>query len=122
MKRLDEKRASVHILIVDDEAPIRKSLKSVLSVEGYMIECAVDGIDCLQMAKEKIYDLIFLDIRMPKMNGIEVLKHLVEKNYPGHIDMYYPAMTRIIFRCYSNGYFLNRIIIAGENGRTPLLH
>ncbi|MFR9018947.1 MAG: response regulator [Fusobacterium sp.] len=64
------------ILIVDDERNIRTTLKMCLSGEGYEIETAVNGEDGLEKAEQDKYDLIFLDIKMPGMNGMEVLEEL----------------------------------------------
>ena len=67
---------SKKILIVDDERNIRTTLKMCLSGEGYDIETAVNGEDGLEKAEKNKYDLIFLDIKMPGMNGMEVLEEL----------------------------------------------
>lgn len=67
---------SKKILIVDDERNIRTTLKMCLSGEGYEIETAVNGEDGLEKAEKDKYDLIFLDIKMPGMNGMEVLEEL----------------------------------------------
>jgi two-component system, NtrC family, nitrogen regulation response regulator NtrX len=55
------------ILIVDDEQPIRRALKSVLDNEPYEVDEAIDGLDGIEQVKKKKYDVIFLDIRMPRM-------------------------------------------------------
>ncbi|WP_026694782.1 response regulator transcription factor [Peribacillus kribbensis] len=67
------------ILVVDDEERIRRLLKMYLEREGYQIEEAENGITALEMAVEKDYDLILLDIMMPGKDGVEVCRDLREK-------------------------------------------
>jgi two-component system nitrogen regulation response regulator NtrX len=62
------------ILIVDDEKVIRETLKDILEYEKYKIEEAADGIQAIEKIKKKKYDVVLCDIKMPKMDGIEVLE------------------------------------------------
>jgi two-component system, NtrC family, nitrogen regulation response regulator NtrX len=64
------------ILIVDDEPAIRRSLKDILGDEGYALEEAENGEDALQKIKANRYDLVLLDIKMPRIDGMEVLQRL----------------------------------------------
>jgi two-component system, NtrC family, nitrogen regulation response regulator NtrX len=64
------------ILVVDDERAIRSSLKDILELEKYQVQEAGDGFDCLARAKSNKFDVIILDIKMPKMDGIEALMKL----------------------------------------------
>ena len=64
------------ILVIDDEKPIRNTLKEVLEYEDHQVEIASDGFDGLEKAKENRYDIILCDIKMPNMDGIEVLAKL----------------------------------------------
>ena len=64
------------LLIIDDERGIRNTLKEILADEGYEVEVAENGKQGLEMAQAKAYDLIFSDIKMPEMDGIDVLKAL----------------------------------------------
>jgi two-component system nitrogen regulation response regulator NtrX len=64
------------ILIVDDEAPIRRALREILEYEKYEIVDAVDGMDCLVKIKQQQFDVIILDIKMPKMDGMEALERI----------------------------------------------
>ena len=61
------------ILIIDDERGIRNTLREILEDEGYDVEVAENGKQGLQMASQQAYDLIYSDIKMPEMDGIEVL-------------------------------------------------
>ncbi|MGF2616914.1 response regulator transcription factor [Rossellomorea vietnamensis] len=69
----------VKVLIVDDEARIRKLLKMYLERENYVIEEAEDGESALDLALNNEYDCILLDLMMPGMDGIEVCKELRQK-------------------------------------------
>ncbi len=64
------------LLIIDDERGIRNTLREILADEGHEVEVAENGKQGLEMAQAKAYDLIFSDIKMPEMDGIEVLKAL----------------------------------------------
>ncbi len=66
------------VLVVDDEAQIRKSLKGVLSDEGYRVVMAEDGPNALSVVEEESPDIVLLDIWMPDMDGIQVLKKIKE--------------------------------------------
>lgn len=69
------------ILIVDDEPNMRNILGTVLREQGYDIRTAADGIAALQMLKETIADIVISDMRMPKLNGMELL-HEIKRLYP----------------------------------------
>lgn len=64
------------ILIVEDEESILMPLEDNLKLEGYEVSCARDGLEGLSMAAEHPFDLIVLDIMLPKMDGFEVCKRL----------------------------------------------
>ncbi|MDX1530964.1 MAG: sigma-54 dependent transcriptional regulator [Rhodothermales bacterium] len=66
------------ILIADDEPAIRNSLREILEFEGYEVEEATDGDEALDKARNGQYDLVLLDIKMPKRDGMEVLQALGE--------------------------------------------
>jgi len=62
------------ILVVDDEATMRRSLADILRLEGYRVQTAASGEEAILRIKEELYDLILLDLKMPGMGGIEVLR------------------------------------------------
>jgi DNA-binding NtrC family response regulator len=64
------------ILVVDDESSIRRTLKEILEFEKYEVDLAANGMDALDLAKSHPYDAILLDIKMPEMDGMEVLEKL----------------------------------------------
>ncbi len=64
------------ILIIEDEESILMALEDNLGLEGYEVVCAVDGEQGLSMAREEEFDLLILDIMLPKMDGFEVCKQL----------------------------------------------
>ena len=69
-------QSQVRILVVDDERNIRNNLSMVLEVEGYKVDAASNGDEALQRVKDGRYDIAFIDIQMPKMDGLEVLRSL----------------------------------------------
>ena len=80
-------KKSPKILIIDDEAPIRASLKEILEYENYQVIEAEDGAEGLKLATKFAFDVVFCDIKMPKMDGLEVLDALVEKGIDGRVIM-----------------------------------
>ncbi len=76
MEHTRETEESARILIIDDEPVIRDLLFDVLSRKGYQVDTAEDGAHGLEMAQKSHYSVVFTDIRMPGMNGVEVYKRL----------------------------------------------
>ena len=73
-------RKSIKILIVDDEESIRDGCQQVLARKGYQVETTGHALQGLEMALLNVYDVILLDIRMPQMDGLEILKKLKGEN------------------------------------------
>jgi DNA-binding response OmpR family regulator len=70
------------ILIIDDESYFAKSVEATLDPKKYKVIAAVNGEEGLAMVEKFSPDAVLLDINMPKMNGMEVLKHLDTKKFP----------------------------------------
>jgi DNA-binding NtrC family response regulator len=68
------------ILVVDDEDSLRNVLAGELVNEGYEVRSAADGDEAISDLEKNTYDLVLLDIKMPRMTGFEVLKHLKQKH------------------------------------------
>ena len=75
------------ILIIDDERSIRNSLKEILTDEGYDVDVAEDGVQGCSMVDKEKYSVIFCDIKMPGMDGLEVLDKLVSMGVDSAIIM-----------------------------------
>ena len=75
------------ILIIDDERSIRNSLREILTEEGYVVDVAEDGVSGVKAALGGHYDVIFSDIKMPQMDGVEVLGKLVAEGVDSPVVM-----------------------------------
>jgi two-component system, NtrC family, nitrogen regulation response regulator NtrX len=113
-----------NILIVDDEKAIRKTLSEILSYEGYRIDEAGDGEEGIRKFREKEYDVILCDIKMPKMDGIEFLDKAKELNpdipiimISGHgtIETAVEAVKKGAYDYISKPPDLNRLLITIRN-------
>jgi DNA-binding response OmpR family regulator len=69
-------KAKKTVLVVDDEADIRTVLRALLVAEGFNVETATNGEEALQMLKREKFDLLILDLLMPKMDGYQVVSNL----------------------------------------------
>ena len=67
------------ILVVDDEVSIRRTLREILEYEGYELEEAEDGEAALERIRNQRYDLVLMDVKMPKMDGMEVLQVIADE-------------------------------------------
>lgn len=112
------------LLIIDDERAIRNSLKEILEFEGHTVELAEDGKKGYEAAMAGNFDAIFCDIKMPEMDGEEVLRRLVEEGCDSAIIMisgHGDIDTAV--SCIKNGAYdfiqkpldLNRILITLKN-------
>lgn len=70
----------MRILVVEDEHKIANSIKQGLEQEGYVADVAYDGEEGFDLASEKVYDVVLMDLMLPKMDGVEVCKKLRAEN------------------------------------------
>ena len=112
------------ILIIDDERSIRNSLKEILGDEGHEVEVAEDGATAIKMVDKDKYNAIFCDIKMPGMDGMEVLDKLVSMGIDsaiimisghGDIDTAVECMKKGAFDFIQKPLDLNRILITLKN-------
>jgi DNA-binding NtrC family response regulator len=112
------------ILIIDDEKAIRKTLTEILSFEGYKIDEAADGEEGLKKFKEKSYDLVLCDIKMPKLDGIEFLQKAADASPDipiimisghGNIETAVEAVKKGAYDFISKPPDLNRLLITIRN-------
>ena len=111
------------ILIIDDQAPIRRVLREILENESYQVDDVGSGIEALQLIKEQEYDAIFCDIKMDGMDGIEVLEAIKQVSdtpvimITGHgtVDTAVEAFKTGAFDFISKPPDLNRLLITLRN-------
>ena len=112
------------ILIIDDERAIRNSLKEILEMEDYAVETAENGTEGFEKASKEKFDAIFCDIKMPGMDGTEVLDRLVAEGIEspvimisGHadLDMAVTCIKKGAFDFIGKPLDINRILITIKN-------
>jgi DNA-binding NtrC family response regulator len=112
------------ILVIDDERSIRNTLKDILGFEGYLVELAENGRNGIDMALSNDFDIILCDIKMPEVDGLEVLEQII-KNKPestvvmisghGTIDTAVEAIKKGAFDFIEKPLDLNRLLITLRN-------
>lgn len=112
------------LLIIDDEKSIRKTLSEILSFEGYNLDEASDGEEGLKKFREKNYDAVLCDIKMPKLDGIEFLQKAGESNPDvpiimisghGNIETAVEAVKKGAYDYIAKPPDLNRLLITIRN-------
>ncbi|HPD94966.1 MAG: sigma-54-dependent Fis family transcriptional regulator [Bacteroidales bacterium] len=112
------------ILVIDDEKAIRNTLKEILEFEGNQVDLAEDGPMGLELFENKSFDVVLCDIKMPQMDGIEVLDKLIEKNHEvpvimisghGNIDTAVEAIKKGAYDFIEKPLDLNRLLITIRN-------
>ena len=115
---------TMKILIIDDERSIRNSLKEILADEGYDVEVAENGAQGCEMAEKEKYSVIFCDIKMPQMDGMEVLDKFAQMGIDsavimisghGDIDTAVECIKKGAFDFIQKPLDLNRILITIKN-------
>ena len=92
------------ILVVDDKFSDRETLKTILEDKGYRVATAKDGTEAIEMVKSKHYDIIFLDVILPGIDGVETFEHVKE------ID---PDVTVIIMTGYTEEDLVRKAVSEG---------
>ena len=112
------------ILVIDDEKSIRNTLKDVLEYENHSVELATNGSEGLELFENKSVDLVLCDIKMPEMDGIEVLEKLMEKSHEipvimisghGNIDTAVDAIKKGAYDFIEKPLDLNRLLVTIRN-------
>ncbi|MBQ1885117.1 MAG: sigma-54-dependent Fis family transcriptional regulator [Bacteroidales bacterium] len=119
------------ILIIDDERAIRVTLKDILSYEGHEIDLAVDGFDGLDKLSNNKYDIVLCDIKMPKMDGIEVLSEIVARKIDvtvvmisghGTVETAVEAIKKGAYDFIEKPLDLNRLLVVIKNATERVDH
>ncbi len=122
-----QKKTMAAILIIDDERSIRNTLKEILEFESYKVDLAEDGQQGLNMALANTYDLIFSDVKMPKLDGLEFLVKFREKNQEtpivmisghGNIETAVESLKSGAYDFIEKPLDLNRILVTVRNALT----
>jgi two-component system nitrogen regulation response regulator NtrX len=113
-----------HILVIDDEKSIRNTLKEILEYEKFTVDLAENGIEGLEKYRKGGYDIILCDIKMPEMDGLEVLEKIFEEGGDvqvimisghGNIDNAVEAIKKGAYDFISKPLDLNRLLITIRN-------
>ncbi|MCR4665363.1 MAG: sigma-54 dependent transcriptional regulator [Paludibacteraceae bacterium] len=108
------------ILVIDDERAIRNTLKEILEFEGYTVDIAQDGKSGVEAARKQPYDLVYCDIKMPGMDGLEVLEQLKDSTFimiSGHatVETAVEALKKGAFDFLEKPIDLNRLLVTTKN-------
>ena len=112
------------ILVIDDEKAIRRSIKEILEFEKNQVEEAEDGLSGLEMALKNNYDIILSDIKMPKLDGLELLQKLMESHVSsaiivmsghGTIETAVDAVKSGAYDYLAKPIDLNRLLVSVRN-------
>ena len=113
-----------HILLIDDERSIRNTLKEILEYEKFTVDLAEHGVEGLEMYKKGGYDIVLCDIKMPEMDGLEVLEKIFEEGGDaqvimisghGNIDNAVEAIKKGAYDYIEKPLDLNRLLITIRN-------
>ncbi|MHB8174727.1 MAG: sigma-54-dependent transcriptional regulator [Nitrospirota bacterium] len=113
-----ESIGKAYILVVDDEENAREGLSKILSKEGYRVETAANGKEAIDNLKDQRYDLVITDMRMPLMDGFEVLREIkkMDENIGvimitayGEVESYLEAMNMGAFEYINKPVRVNEL-------------
>mgnify|MGYP003440776178 FL=1 len=113
-----------NILVIDDERSIRNTFKDIIEFENHTVDLAEKGSIAIDLMKKKSYDLIFSDIKMPEMDGIELLAKIKELNADipvvmisghGNIETAVECLKKGAFDFIEKPIDLNRLLVTLRN-------
>ena len=113
-----------HLLLIDDEAPIRASLREILEYEGHKVAEAETGMDGILAATKTSFDAIFCDVKMPQMDGLDVLDMLAKKQVAspvimisghGTVETAVDALKKGAYDFIQKPLDLNRVLVTLRN-------
>ncbi len=113
-----------NVLVIDDEQSVRRAIEDCLVLENHTVDLAADGKEGLQHASENNYDIIFCDIKMPQMDGMEVLEKIMETSPEvpvimisahGNIETAVEAIKKGAFDFIEKPFDLQRVLVTARN-------
>jgi two-component system nitrogen regulation response regulator NtrX len=113
-----------HILVIDDERSIRNTLKEILEYEKYTVDLAEHGLEGIEKFRNGTYDIVLCDIKMPEMDGLEVLEKIFEEGGEaqvimisghGNIDTAVEAIKKGAYDFIEKPLDLNRLLVTVRN-------
>ena len=99
-------KKNISILVVDDEELLRDLLVKILTREGYQVDTAIDGEEALEKLAQKQYHLLVSDIKMPRINGFELLREVKSK---------YPEIGVIMMTAYGDSFSVKDSLLLGAD-------
>ncbi len=99
-------KQTINILVVDDELMMRKLVEKILSRDGFQVALASDGREALSLLAERKFDIVISDIKMPEMNGFELLQAIKRD---------YPTTAVIMMTAYGDTYSVKDALLLGAD-------
>jgi len=112
VKMLDRGRLG-SILVVDDEETIGIGISEILRDEGFEVAYVISGLDAIEAVRERSYNLVFMDIVMPGMNGLEAFREIKKERPATRVVLftgYFRDAEDVILQGIKEGYFADDII------------
>jgi two-component system response regulator PilR (NtrC family) len=99
-------KTGISVLVVDDEKLLRDLMVKILTKEGYRVDTAADGVEALERLRDGQYHLLVSDIKMPRLNGFDLLKEVKEK---------YPELVVIMMTAYGDSFSVKDSLLMGAD-------
>ncbi len=97
---------TITVLVVDDELMMRKLVEKILTRDGYQVLQAEDGAEALKLLEQKRVEIVISDIKMPGVNGFELLKLVKER---------YPKISVVMMTAYGDTYSVKDALLLGAD-------